>query len=95
MVHGVPYELQLVQRAAERATRKARADQHAKNKRVKVNGAPEGGGEVTVSHGLGFKPNSFVPVKAKGAVTHTVVSSNSRTTTLALSGPGTIEFEMY
>ncbi len=93
IIHGVPYELQVVQRATERATRKSRSDQHAKHKRIKVvSTAP---GEVTVSHGLGFKPNSFVPVRMRGAVAHTVVSANSRTATFSMGGAGTLEFEVY
>lgn len=90
---GLDYELQQVQNASERATRKARADKHVRA--VRVRAVATAAGDYTYSHRLGYKPEHFSPVDVRGGMFYVVKHANSRTFTINVSGGGTIDFQVW
>ena len=92
-LRGLDYELERVQSAVERSTRKARSDQHARGADVRI--VSTATGNRTVAHKLGRKPRHFDVVRIAGAVAYTIGPANSRTFTVGLSGAGTIDFWVW
>ena len=86
-------------RAVVKATDKARADQHAKGKRLTVSTSGAGGDQI-VNHGLGYKPDHVVKTASRGSTglqpNFHVGDRDSRRVTLTFtSGTASLDLWIY